>query len=140
MGNDLDKVRTIFDLCEKDAIEELRKDNVGNSLDAARLLITYLAQYEACAAISFQSTCLQSPHLLKFNRFTNMADGYRWYTVTLIHGMVIDVLESDDFVPLPEFIYRLKGLNPMIDAKSVFVQGEGEVIGLKELHALCRGK
>jgi len=140
MGIDWDEIKTIFDLCEKDAIEELREDNAGNSLFAARLLVSYLAQYEACAAISFQSTCSQSPHLLKFNRFTNMADGYRWYTVTLIHGMVIDVLESDDFVPLPEFIYKLKGLNPMIDAESVFVMGEGEVIGLKELHALCRGK
>lgn len=138
MGNGWDEVRTIWDLWDEDTIEEIRRDNAGNSLFAARILVTGSVWKEASAAISFESTSMQSPDLWKINNLTKQTERHRWYTVALIHGMVIDILESDEVVPLPEFIYRLKGLNPMIDAKPVFVLGEGEVIGLKELRALCR--
>lgn len=133
-----DGVRTIWDLWDEDTIEEIRRDNVGNSLFAARFLVTGSFWGEASAAISFESTNMQSPDLLKINKLTGKTEKHRRYTVMLIHGMVIDILESDEVVPLSEFIYTLKMSNPMIDAKPVFVVGKGEVIGLKELHALCR--
>lgn len=140
MDNDWDEVETIWDLLEEDAVEEIRRENANNTLFAARLVVSYLAWDEAGAAISFESTNMKSPYLCKINKFTKKAEWHRWYTVALIHGMVIDILESDDVVPLSEFISRLKMSNLMIDAESVYVQGEGEVIGLKELHALCRGR
>lgn len=140
MDNGWDEVRTIWDLWDEDTIEEIRRDNAGNSLDAARILVTGSFWGEASAAISFESTNMQFPYLLKINKLTRQSERHRWYTVMLIHGMVVDILESNDVVPLPEFISTLKMSNLMIDAKPVFVMGEGEVIGLKELRALCRGK
>ncbi len=140
MDNGWDEVRTIWDLWDEDTIEEIRRDNAGNSLFAARILVSGSLWGEASAAISFESTSMQSPDLWKINKLTKQTERHRWYTVMLIHGMVVDILESDEVVPLPEFISTLKMSNPMIDAKPVFIMGEGEVIGLKELPALCRGK
>lgn len=140
MGNDWDEVRTIWDLWDEDTIDEIRKDNAGNSLFAARILVTGSYWKEASAAISFESTSTQSPDLWKINKLTKQTERHHQYTVMLLHGMVIDILESDDVIPLSEFISALKKLNPMIGAKPVFMMGKGEVIGLKELPELCRGK
>lgn len=115
MGTGWDEVRTIWDLWDVDTIEEIRRDNAGNSLFAARILVTGSFWGEASAAISFESTNMQSPYLLKINKLTGKAEKHRWYTVMLLHGMVIDILESDEVVPLPEFIYTLKMSNLMID-------------------------
>lgn len=140
MGNEWDEVRTVWDLWDEDTIEEIRRDNAGNSLFAARILVSGSLWGEASAAISFQSNNLQSPYLLKFNKLTKKTERHRWYTVMLIHGMVVDILESDEVVPLPDFIYTLKMLNTYIGAKLEYNEGKGEVIGLRELPMLCRGK
>lgn len=56
MGTGWDEVRTIWDLWDVDTIEEIRRDNAGNSLFAARILVTGSFWGEASAAISFEST------------------------------------------------------------------------------------